>query len=145
MTGEAPSGYGLDELDARMERRRRAVPPPRPKPASAGAPVKGETPRPASSTAPKPKRPKAAVEKPAAPSQPSVMLPASPNEPLANLTVRVRRSYDDRLANLLHELRHEAKSSKAELIELAIGGLPEHPTPDLMERLRQLRTQAPRR
>lgn len=144
MKGEAPSGYGLNELDARMERRRRAVPPPRPTPARAVAPVEGGAPRPPSST-PKPKRPKAAVENPAAPPQPAVMLPASPNEPLANLTVRVRRSYDDRLANLLHELRHEAKSSKAELVELAIGGLPEHPTPELIERLRQLRTQAPRR
>lgn len=127
---------GLDELDARMERRRRTVPPPRSAPVRAAAPTEDA---PAPPVVPKPPRPKPVAEKPA------VALPLSPDEPLANLTVRVRRSFDDRLADLLHELRRELKSSKAELVELAIGGLPSRPTPELLERLKLLRAQAPRR
>jgi hypothetical protein len=70
-----------------------------------------------------------------------------PDEPLANLAVRVRRSLDDRVNDLAYQLRrqHGIRISKAELVELALAELPLTPTPDLAARVQSFRQKAPRR
>lgn len=66
-------------------------------------------------------------------------------EPDANLAVRVRRSLDDRLAELIHVFRQEGvRISKVELIELFLWELPSTPTAELRERLAGFRRAAPR-
>jgi hypothetical protein len=97
-----------------------------------------------------PQQPRTPVkqEKPASPSSASwLQEPIAPgaNEPMANLAIRVRKSLDDRLADVVHDLRHQGlRSSKAELVELLIAALPESAEPALTKRLTQFRAQAPR-
>lgn len=68
-----------------------------------------------------------------------------PDEPSTNLAIRVRRSLDLRLSDLIHELRHEGiRSSKVELVELLLWELPTQLTPDLRNRLAAFRRLAPR-
>lgn len=68
-----------------------------------------------------------------------------PNEPAANLAVRVRRSVDDRLAELLFNLRRTGvRSSKAELVEMLLWELPAEPTEEFRGRLATFRERAPR-
>lgn len=68
-----------------------------------------------------------------------------PNEPLANLQVRVRRSLDGRLADLIHALRSGGvRTSKVELVELLLWELPAEPSPELRRRLADFRQHAPR-
>lgn len=67
------------------------------------------------------------------------------DEPTAGLMVRVRRSLDDRLTDLLHELRKEGiRSSKVELIEMLLWELPAAPHTTFRERLRVFRRKASR-
>lgn len=67
-------------------------------------------------------------------------------EPQANLAVRVRRSLDLRLDDLLHDLRHrELRSSKAELVEMLLWELPSVVTVDLEDRLDRFRHAGGRR
>jgi hypothetical protein len=69
-----------------------------------------------------------------------------PDEPFANLAVRVRRSFDDLLADLVHDLRRSGvRTSKAELVEVALAELPSSATRDLGDRIMRLRSRAPRR
>ena len=68
------------------------------------------------------------------------------DEPLANLNVRVRTSLNERVDDLVYELRKQGvRTSKAELIESLLASLPRHPTPALTERLSRFRRLAPRR
>jgi len=68
-----------------------------------------------------------------------------PDEPLANLAVRVRRSLDERLGDLIHALRRDGvRTSKVELIELLLWELPAEPSGDLRRRLAEFRQHAPR-
>lgn len=64
-----------------------------------------------------------------------------------NLAIRVRRPLDDRLADLIHELRGVGvRTSKVELVELLLWELPagEAAPADLIERLRAFRSKAAR-
>jgi hypothetical protein len=68
-----------------------------------------------------------------------------PDEPLANLAVRVRRSLDARLGDLIYELRRDGvRTSKVELVELLLWELPAEPSADLRRRLADFRQHAPR-
>jgi hypothetical protein len=68
-----------------------------------------------------------------------------PDEPYANLAVRVRRSLDDRLAALTFGLRRQGvRSSKAEIIELLLWELPPEAGDAFRARLAAFREHAPR-
>lgn len=69
-----------------------------------------------------------------------------PDEPVTNLAVRVRRSLDNRLSDLLHSMRRDGvRSSKVELIEMLLWELPPPETPEgLRKRLADFRRAAPR-
>ncbi|MDJ0976872.1 MAG: hypothetical protein QNJ98_20620 [Planctomycetota bacterium] len=57
----------------------------------------------------------------------------------------MRRPLDDRLAELIHQLRREGvRTSKVELIEMLLYELPEELTPDVRSRLARFREAAPR-
>ncbi len=67
------------------------------------------------------------------------------DEALANLAVRVRRSLDDRLGDLVHSLKGEGiRSSKVEIVEMLLWELPAEPTPEFRSRLGAFRRAAPR-
>jgi hypothetical protein len=69
----------------------------------------------------------------------------TPDEPYANLAVRVRRSLDDRLDDLTFDLRRQGvRSSKAEIIELLLWELPPDPDDSFRARLARFREHAPR-
>ncbi len=171
MTDQSPSdapANGIDLLRTQVERRTRAVPPPRnpraarpseePGPASQPSnlattpeatrrtsrkpstpPGESVTAKPASTSAPRAARPR---QKPAPePDRPVT----DPDEPLANLAVRVRRSLDARLADLIHAFRQDGvRTSKAELLELLLWELPSEPSVELRQRLADFRQHAPR-
>jgi len=68
-----------------------------------------------------------------------------PDDPSANLAIRVRRPLDERMAELIHQFRREGvRTSKVELIEMLLYELPEGVSPDLRKRLAGFREQAPR-
>jgi hypothetical protein len=72
--------------------------------------------------------------------------PVPADEAQLNLAVRVRRSLDLRLDELLHQLRREGvRSSKAELIEMLLWELPTQLDTNFQDRLRQFRRVAARR
>lgn len=158
---------GLDALRGRLARRSRDVPPPRhPRPPATGTASirKGQDPPSGVYTAPVSTAPvslpspppmadtESALQQPTA--VPRHLHPTSrggdhpvpgPDEPSTNLAIRVRRSLDFRLGDLVHELRREGvRSSKVELVELLLWELPAAVTPELRERLRNFRTLAPR-
>ena len=65
--------------------------------------------------------------------------------PPVNLAIRVRKPLDDRLAEVIHQLRHDGvRTSKVELIEMLLWEMPDDQLPGLRERLRQFRDWAPR-
>lgn len=72
-------------------------------------------------------------------------------DPLANLTLRVRRPLDDRLADVERSLTRQLRdggdtpTSKTELVELLLWELPPTPTEELRERLNAFRERAGRR
>jgi hypothetical protein len=69
----------------------------------------------------------------------------TPEEPYANLAVRVRRSLDERLDDLAIDLRREGvRSSKAEIIELLLWELPPSLDDSFRARLALFREHAPR-
>ncbi len=167
---EVPNG--LDMLTAKVERRSRAVPPPRrPRAADVGRPDQGDpaqtSPELAEETAPErvegeaevpsdpgprratnaPPRPKASrVVKGAQAQSVGEKRPAvGAEEPLANLAVRVRRSLDNHLGDLVHSLKGEGiRSSKVEIIEMLLWELPGEATDELRGRLGAFRRAAPR-
>jgi hypothetical protein len=62
-----------------------------------------------------------------------------------NLAIRVRKPLDDRLAEVIHQLRQDGvRTSKVELIEMLLWEMPDDQLPGLRERLRQFRDWAPR-
>lgn len=72
-------------------------------------------------------------------------IPPGVNEPMANLAVRVRKSLDDRLADVVHDLRRQGlRTSKAEVVEMLIAALPAQIEPGLSEKLMEYRSKAPR-
>ena len=65
--------------------------------------------------------------------------------PPVNLAIRVRKPLDDRLAEVIHQLRQEGvRTSKVELIEMLLWEMPDDQPGALRERLRQFRDWAPR-
>jgi hypothetical protein len=69
----------------------------------------------------------------------------SPSLPWANLAIRVRRPLDDRLADLIHELRREGfRTSKVEVIEMLLWELPGEDPDGLRRRITRFRRHAPR-
>jgi hypothetical protein len=162
---DRPVGDGLEQLGQRMERGRRTTPVPRRPvvseertPQRVDLPTPAEPPTPA---APPPDSPVPVVSAETSPPSPVASGPPAPSarpgptpaqpallpdEPQANLAVRVRRSLDQRLDDLAYELRRAGvRSSKAELIELLLWELPPTVTPELSARLAQFRSVAGRR
>jgi hypothetical protein len=142
---------GIDVMRRRMERASRRPPPPRrareaddglsplpvPAPTSAG----GEGP--AVERAPEP-TPAPTVPRPRRRAQPEPVRLAA-DLPPANLAIRVRRPLDERLADLIHSLRHHGvRTSKVEMIEMLLWELPEEDHQAVRERLRRFREWAPR-
>ena len=65
--------------------------------------------------------------------------------PPVNLAIRVRKPLDDRLADVIHQLRQDGvRTSKVELIEMLLWEMPDDQLAGLRERLRQFRDWAPR-
>ena len=130
----------------RMERASRRPPPAR-RPAAAGA----EPPAPAPEVsaapgAPAPSAgsaPRARARRRAGEGPPPARLAA--DLPPANLAIRVRRPLDERLVELIHQLRRAGiRTSKVELIEMLLWELPTEHGPALTERLARFREWAPR-
>ena len=139
----------------RIERASRQPPPPRraaepaPEPASstdaAAAPIVESVSAPAltaaggggeASPAPAPRR---------ARSRPPARMRLSADLPPVNLAIRVRKPLDDRLADVIHQLRGDGvRTSKVELIEMLLWEMPDDQPAALRERLRQFRDWAPR-
>ncbi len=68
--------------------------------------------------------------------------PAPPMPPTANLTLRIRGSFDQRLADLVHDFRKNGiRTSKVELVEMCLAELPPQPSRDLERRLTRFQTQ----
>jgi hypothetical protein len=147
---------GLGAMNDRMARARRSVAPPRRTPPAQAAPADEQ----GSATAPRtpaelPAKTANQATKPGKPTQgrpprettpPPLTAMFEPDEPQANLAVRVRRSLDLRLDHLIHELRHQhaVRSSKTELVEMLLSELPRELDDDLLVRLSHYR-QAARR
>lgn len=147
-TVEEPAD-GLSILTAQVERRSRAVPPPRkPRPRDPSTEGPAATPSSQNSTAEALRPdipPRHARPQPVSKPKPAERPGPRPDEPLANLAVRVRRSLDDQLVDLIHALRRDGiRTSKVELLELLLWELPSQPTPELRARLGQFRKAAPR-
>ena len=156
-----PVPNGLDEISRRFERRPRPPLPARPRHAV-------DRPDPPSSesvsTAPDRAQPNVAepsIDLPAAqggmqaPSKPIPVPPLvarlepdrrprlSPLDPTVNLGLRIPRPLDDRLADLLHELRsHETRSSKVEVLQMLLWELPSSAGPAFRDRLERFRAAA---
>ena len=65
--------------------------------------------------------------------------------PPVNLAIRVRKPLDDRLVDVIYQLRSDGvRTSKVELIEMLLWEMPGDQLPALRERLRQFREWAPR-
>lgn len=155
---------GIDILQARLERRKRVVAPPR-EPVSPpaftrrpgmGAQETSSEPDPGRNAEPEPAprdegkvSPQAAVApaaqaKQGASTEVEPIVPG-PDEPFSNLSVRVRRSLDDRVTDLVHELRgHGVRISKAELMEVVLSDLPVSVTPEFVARINLFRQNTPR-
>jgi hypothetical protein len=65
--------------------------------------------------------------------------------PPVNLAIRVRKPLDDRLAEVIHQLRGDGvRTSKVELIEMLLWEMPDDDPTAVRERLRRFRDWAPR-
>lgn len=140
---------GIDLMRRRIERASRQAPPSRrPAAPAEDAPV-------AAVEAPPPARPpEAEAARPAptprrrppvgsAPLATPVRLGA--DLPPVNLAIRVRKPLDDRLAEVIHQLRGSGvRTSKVELIEMLLWEMPEDEPAAVRERLRRFRDWAPR-
>ncbi|OLB58140.1 MAG: hypothetical protein AUI13_07450 [Gemmatimonadetes bacterium 13_2_20CM_2_69_23] len=129
-----------EDVDTFATRPRRVPQSAHPRPAPAPRP-------PAAPASPAPHAPRGSRRPPATPhTPPTEDRPITrPDEPIANLAVRVRRSVDDRLAELLHGLRGAGvRTSRAELVEMLLWELPAAPDEALRARLIDFRTRAPR-
>jgi len=65
--------------------------------------------------------------------------------PPVNLAIRVRKPLDDRLAEVIHQLRGDGvRTSKVELIEMLLWEMPDDAPAALRERVKRFRDWAPR-
>lgn len=146
----ADPGDGLDQLNQRMARGRRTVPSPRhPQVRTTRTPSTQPDPEAAITPGSETVQDPDLAEKEPRTSAPAMAPPGDPvpaDEAQLNLAVRVRRSLDLRLDELLHQLRREGvRSSKAELIEMLLWELPTQLDTNFQDRLRQFRRVAARR
>jgi hypothetical protein len=142
---EAPVD-GLEALANRVERAKRTVPPPRhPRGAQEAAPkVKSDPVESPSPTAAPSRRPPGPSAKPAAGSL-EALLTALSDAPTVMLGARVRVPLDDMLSDLVHEARHhQVKTSKVELVELALLSLVGVDGATIADRVREFRSQSGR-
>lgn len=134
-----------------MERRARTVAPPiRPKvvlPETAAAPSEAQE----LPVEDPPPGPKVVTAKPVAKPKSRPKTESVGGFPMAddrksNMSLQVRRFYDQRVNRLVFELneQHGIRTSKVEIAEVAFSYLPDHPTEDLVAKVRELREQAPR-
>jgi len=146
---------GLEALANRVARAKRTVPPPR-HPRTPSDPQAETTPSPtpevteAATGAPAPSRPRRPASPPA-PGQSSAnkanddVLKALPDAPTVMLGARVRVPLDDLLTDLVHEARHhQVRTSKVELVELALLSLVGVDGATIAERVREFRSQTGR-
>ena len=148
----AEQASGIELMRRRMERARRQPPPPQRR-RGAGA-KEAEAPgasgaAPAAQAPVEPRPAQAGGRPPAdrAQGRTSARAPLrlGPDLPPVNLAIRVRKPLDDRLADLIHDLRHDGvRTSKVELIEMLLWELPEDDPAGARERLRRFRAFAPR-
>lgn len=142
---------GIDLMRRRIERASRQAPPSR-RPAEAVAAVDPDPAPPAPASAPVAE---AARQRPAraartTPGGARSVRRAAPvrlgaDLPPVNLAIRVRKPLDDRLAEVIHQLRQDGvRTSKVELIEMLLWEMPDDQLAGLRERLRQFRDWAPR-
>ncbi len=142
---------GIDEMRRRMERASRRPPPPRrtasAAPVEAAAPVPAPEPSPARARSRAPSRgarsggAASGVGEGGGGREPERL---AADLPPVNLAIRVRRPLDERLVELIHQLRRAGvRTSKVELIEMLLWELPEE-APALTERLGRFRRFAPR-
>lgn len=67
----------------------------------------------------------------------------SPDDPTANLAIRVRRPLDDRLADVVAAFRRDGiRTSKVEIISALLWHLPTRSTAELRAQLREYRAAA---
>ena len=149
---------GIDLMRRRIERASRQAPPSR----HPAAPPEEENPSGPSVSAPAVTAAAAPGESPADPPPTTTMPPRRPaaargrsraaapmrleaDLPPVNLAIRVRKPLDDRLAEVIHQLRGDGvRTSKVELIEMLLWEMPDDAPTALRERLRQFRDWAPR-
>ena len=69
-----------------------------------------------------------------------------PNEPTVTIAVRARGSLDERLTDIVYQLRREGvRTSKTELVEMLIWAyVPAQPSKDFVSVLNTFREEAPR-
>lgn len=139
---------GIDLMRRRMERASRQPPPPR-----RAADAVPDTPAPAAaSQAPTPVIAAESGGEVTPPTPPrrgrtttSSRIRLSADLPPVNLAIRVRKPLDDRLADVIHQLRRDGvRTSKVELIEMLLWEMPDDQLAAVRERLRQFRDWAPR-
>jgi len=145
---------GLEALANRVARAKRTVPPPR-HPRTPSDPQAETTPSPTpkvteAATGAAPSRPRRPAPPPA-PGQSSAnkanddVLKALPDAPTVMLGARVRVPLDDLLTDLVHEARHhQVRTSKVELVELALLSLVGVDGATIAERVREFRSQTGR-
>ncbi|HUW16788.1 MAG TPA: hypothetical protein VMW94_06890 [Actinomycetes bacterium] len=144
---------GIDLMRSRIERASRQAPPSR-RPVESADPDANTT---VADTAPAAAQPVVPTPVAAVPVKPPRARPASrasrradpvhlgADLPPVNLAIRVRKPLDDRLAEVIHQLRQEGvRTSKVELIEMLLWEMPDDQPGALRERLRQFRDWAPR-
>lgn len=161
----ADEADGLDMLQAKVRRRSRSVPPPRnprdaqtaSRPARAADDQGGANPveepadgvsridaQPTNSGPSKPRPPRPSVTE-GSERRKDERPTTTVNEPVTNLAVRVRRSLDIRLGDIVHALKRDAvRASKVEIIEMLLWELPPEVSSDFRGRLAAFRQAAPR-
>ena len=152
MTDSVIAPGGLEALAERVERGRRRVPPPR-HPRTVPEPSSPQLEQPADeapSTPPKAtsaRKPKGNANPAPVPGSvaPAPLLEALADAPTTMLGARVRKPLDDLLADAVHAARqHQVRTSKVELVELALLSLVGLDGATLAERVRQFRSETSR-
>jgi hypothetical protein len=151
---DAPAD-GLEALANRVQRAKRSAPPPRHPRAlseprlessSAEGPTNQASGRKSTSAQPEPSTGDKRLSEKSAEAEPrDALLKALPDAPTVMLGARVRVPLDDLLTDLVHEARrHQVKTSKVELVELALLSLVGVDGATIADRVRDFRTRTGR-
>lgn len=138
---------GIDLMRRRIERASRQAPPSRrpaaPPDESAATPA-APAPVPAPDS-PAPETTPVRAARRSAPTRAASPMRLGADLPPVNLAIRVRKPLDDRLAEVIHQLRGDGvRTSKVELIEMLLWEMPDDEPTAIRERLRRFRDWAPR-